>query len=116
MLEPHQEGVVPGAGVRIPLIGGLAGVSFLHGTNDGQKSIGLMLMALMGLLPGLYATDPGEDRASYERAVSIANEIEAVVARLEDDERVGARARELRVELEHIKDVAKRDYEQSPFV
>ncbi len=114
MLEPHRDGVVPAAGVRGPLIGGLVGVSFLHGTNDGQKSIGLMLMVLMGLLPGLYAIDPVEDRASYEHAVKIANEIEAVVVRLKSNELLAERASELEAELEHIKSVALRDFQNSP--
>ncbi len=114
MLEPHREGVVPGRGVRGPLIGGLIGVSFLHGTNDGQKSIGLMLMVLMGLLPGLYAIDPVSDRKSYEHAVTVANDIESVVMRFGEHEVLGPRATELMAELEHIKQVAKRDFEAAP--
>jgi len=114
MLEPHTEGVIPPVGVRGPLIGGLVGVSVLHGTNDGQKSIGLMLMVLMGLMPGLYAIDPVKDQASYEHAVAITEEIESVVVRLQDNEAVGSRARELVQELEHIKEVAKRDFENKP--
>ena len=114
MLEPHKEGVVPPMGVRAPLIGGLLGVSLLHGTNDGQKSIGLMLMVLMGMLPGLYAIDPVKDRASYEHAVMTANEIESVIIPLQEHELLGDRAREVVAELEHIKAVAQRDYEEKP--
>lgn len=114
MLAPHQPGVVPAPGVRGPLIGGLVGVSFLHGTNDGQKSIGLMLMVLMGLLPGLYAIDPVSDRKTYEHAITITNEIESVVERLQEHEVLGPRAKEVVAELEHIKQVAKRDYQESP--
>ena len=114
MLEPHKEGVVPGAGVRVPLIGGLVGVSFLHGTNDGQKSIGLMLMVLMGLMPALYAIDPVKDRESYERAVALSNDVEALMVRLQAHEELAPRAIELQRELEHIKVIAKRDFEAEP--
>ena len=31
------------------------GVSFSHGTNDGQKSIGLIMLTIIGLLPAAYA-------------------------------------------------------------
>lgn len=79
MYKPHQPGKVPSNTVRIPLIGGLIGVSLLHGSNDGQKSIGLMLMVLMGLAPGLYAIDPVKDQPSYQRTITIVEDIESVV-------------------------------------
>jgi inorganic phosphate transporter, PiT family len=31
------------------------GVSFAHGTNDGQKSIGLIMLVVIGLLPSAFA-------------------------------------------------------------
>ena len=31
------------------------GVSFFHGSNDGQKGMGLILLILIGILPGMYA-------------------------------------------------------------
>lgn len=114
MLEPHQEGVLPPTSVRASLIGGLVGVSVLHGTNDGQKSIGLMVMVLMGMLPGLYAIDPVHDQASYQHALAVIEEIESVTRRLESDEAVGPRARRIDQELQHIREVARRDYENAP--
>ncbi len=35
------------------------GVSFAHGTNDGQKGIGLLMLVLMTMLPNDYAMGPG---------------------------------------------------------
>lgn len=34
------------------------GVSFAHGSNDGQKGIGLIMLILIGLLPAQYALNP----------------------------------------------------------
>jgi PiT family inorganic phosphate transporter len=34
------------------------GVSFAHGTNDGQKSIGLIMLVIIGLFPALFALNP----------------------------------------------------------
>jgi PiT family inorganic phosphate transporter len=34
------------------------GVSFGHGSNDGQKGMGLLLLILIGILPGMYALNP----------------------------------------------------------
>jgi PiT family inorganic phosphate transporter len=35
-----------------------SGVSFAHGTNDGQKSIGLIMLTIIGLFPAGYALNP----------------------------------------------------------
>jgi PiT family inorganic phosphate transporter len=31
------------------------GVSFAHGSNDGQKGLGVMMLILVGIVPGIYA-------------------------------------------------------------
>ena len=51
-----------------PLIRGLlvltcTGVSFFHGSNDGQKGMGLIMLILVGLLPASYALNSGTDVA-----------------------------------------------------
>ena len=33
-------------------------VRFFHGTNDGQKSIGLIMLTIIGLMPATYAWNP----------------------------------------------------------
>ncbi len=33
------------------------GVSFAHGSNDGQKGMGLIMLILVGIIPGSYALD-----------------------------------------------------------
>lgn len=33
------------------------GVSFSHGSNDGQKGVGLIMMILIGIVPGYFALD-----------------------------------------------------------
>jgi inorganic phosphate transporter, PiT family len=35
-----------------------SGVSFAHGTNDGQKSIGLIMLTIIGIFPATYALNP----------------------------------------------------------
>ncbi|SDH76037.1 inorganic phosphate transporter [Alloyangia pacifica] len=107
--RPHAEGVRPPGGIRLSLIAGAAGVSFLHGSNDGQKSIGLMLMALMGLAPGVFAIDPVRHEASYSRTLEVIAELRDVVdAHLTDPE--VPRAALYRAQLLHLRDVADRDF------
>jgi len=43
--------------VRAVLISTCSGVSFAHGSNDGQKGVGLLMLILIGILPADYALD-----------------------------------------------------------
>lgn len=43
--------------VRLLLVFTCTGVSFAHGSNDGQKGMGLITLILVGILPGIYALD-----------------------------------------------------------
>ncbi len=52
--EP-QPGRVPPLWIRTLLVLTCTGVSFAHGSNDGQKGMGLIMLVLIGLVPGLYA-------------------------------------------------------------
>jgi PiT family inorganic phosphate transporter len=61
----HDPNLYKPAGDRAPiwwmrgiLILTCTGVSFAHGTNDGQKSIGLIMLTIIGLFPALFALNP----------------------------------------------------------
>jgi inorganic phosphate transporter, PiT family len=47
--------------IRVLLILTCAGVSFAHGSNDGQKGMGLIMLILVGIIPSIYALDLGGD-------------------------------------------------------
>ena len=79
-VPPVGEDQPPGW-IRMVLIGTCGGVSFAHGSNDGQKGMGLLLLVLIGFFPIHYAltvNDPhrapevyaaaGELRADYQQA------------------------------------------------
>jgi phosphate/sulfate permease len=53
-VPPEGEDQPPGW-VRTVLIGTCGGVSFAHGSNDGQKGMGLLLLVLIGFFPLHYA-------------------------------------------------------------
>jgi phosphate/sulfate permease len=44
--------------VRLALIGTSSGVSLAHGSNDGQKGVGLIMLILIALMPGHFALRP----------------------------------------------------------
>jgi len=52
--EPTAE-TPPPAWIRALLIFTCTGVSFLHGSNDGQKGMGLIMLILIGTVPTAYA-------------------------------------------------------------
>lgn len=47
--------------IRALLIATCTGVSIAHGSNDGQKGMGLILLILIGILPGTYALNMDEN-------------------------------------------------------
>ncbi len=113
MFAPHQPGVKPSKGIRYSLIGGAAGVSLLHGSNDGQKSIGLMMMVLMGLAPGLYAINPASDQQTYIDTMAAIEETMDVVEELQDNPNIPS-AHKVVVELADVKELAMRSHDDNP--
>lgn len=53
-MEP-KDGVPPPTWIRGLLIFTCTGVSFAHGSNDGQKGMGLIMLILIGTVPTAYA-------------------------------------------------------------
>jgi PiT family inorganic phosphate transporter len=70
--------------MRAVLILTCTGVSFSHGTNDGQKSIGLIMLTIIGLFPAVYALNP-EAGQSLSELPNIAREVEPLVERYGND-------------------------------
>jgi phosphate/sulfate permease len=74
LYHPPDEDDSPPRWVRWVLLGTCGGVSFAHGSNDGQKGMGLILLALIGFLPMHYALDlnhPTRARGVREAAVAV---------------------------------------------
>ncbi|WP_297514941.1 inorganic phosphate transporter [uncultured Caulobacter sp.] len=55
LYEEPKAGVKPPLWIRGLLIFTCTGVSFAHGSNDGQKGMGLIMLILIGTLPTAYA-------------------------------------------------------------
>ncbi len=58
LFEPPKEHQAPVWWLRGLLILTCTSVSFSHGTNDGQKSIGLIMLTIIGLMPATFALNP----------------------------------------------------------
>jgi PiT family inorganic phosphate transporter len=57
LFEPPHGQQPPPWWIRCLLVFTCTGVSFAHGSNDGQKGIGLIMLVLIGVLPGAYAVN-----------------------------------------------------------
>jgi inorganic phosphate transporter, PiT family len=83
--------------IRAILIFTCGGVSFAHGSNDGQKGMGLILLVLIGFLPFHYAMDltgPEKAEATYNAAVEaraiLEKDPEATPNMMQDVDRIAA--------------------------
>src|SRR5580704_12007945 len=52
--------------IRALLVFTCTGVSFAHGSNDGQKGMGLIMLILIGILPMTFAVDLTSSQVSIE--------------------------------------------------
>ena len=59
LFTPPERGVPPPLWIRAILVLTCTGVSFAHGSNDGQKGMGLVMLILIGLVPSVYAVNLG---------------------------------------------------------
>ncbi len=76
--------------IRLLLIGTCTGVSFFHGSNDGQKGMGLIMLILIGTVPTAYALNHAVTADQVKVFVTDAQRAQAVLAAHGDDGAAGA--------------------------
>jgi PiT family inorganic phosphate transporter len=74
--EPDKDKAPP-SWIRAILITTCSGVSFFHGSNDGQKGMGLVLLILVGILPGTYALKMDESPEKVRTVMTEAHQAAA---------------------------------------
>jgi len=72
--------------MRSILIATCSGVSLAHGTNDGQKSIGLIMLTIIGLMPASFALNPRASDGLHDLP-GIVRLAEPLVERYGDDQK-----------------------------
>lgn len=68
-----EKGQPPPLWIRSILVLTCTGVSFAHGSNDGQKGMGLLMLILIGLVPSIYAVNlalPPEEIRQFEASTT----------------------------------------------
>ena len=63
LFKEPKKNAPPPPWIRSILLLTCTGVSFFHGQNDGQKGVGLVMLILIGIVPGYFALNTGFDTA-----------------------------------------------------
>lgn len=61
--------------VRGILIFTCTGVSFAHGSNDGQKGMGLIMLILIGVMPAQFALNMNDNKSNVEATIKAAKDL-----------------------------------------
>ncbi len=62
--KPEDNDKKPPFWIRMTLIGTCTSVSYSHGSNDGQKGVGLVMIILISLLPAKFALDSSKNQSN----------------------------------------------------
>ncbi len=79
LYRPADEKKAPPLWVRGLLILTCTGVSFFHGSNDGQKGMGLLMLILVGVLPGLFALNLSTDAKAIANLAAMSRSVAPII-------------------------------------
>jgi PiT family inorganic phosphate transporter len=94
--------------IRALLVLTCTGVSFAHGSNDGQKGMGLIMLILVGTVPTAYALNHTVTTRQVETFVAVSHQTSDAVSHYVDSNAVVGDSGE---ELEHF--VSSREFHPS---
>ena len=66
--------------IRVILFATCTAVSFFHGSNDGQKGVGLIMLILIGMLPFQFALNPGYNASEVAKTALAAQRMQAIIS------------------------------------
>jgi len=92
--EPHKRKPPP-LWIRLILILTCTLVSFFHGSNDGQKGVGLIMLILIGVVPTYFALDVAKNPLDVRASLA---QVETVMRRI-DPAGLGAKDQQLLADM-----------------
>lgn len=81
LFRPPEGDKPPTWWVRGLLVLTCTGVSFSHGSNDGQKGMGLVMLILIGIVPGVFAVNPSFGGQSLTAFTTSSQATQAIIAK-----------------------------------
>ena len=108
LYEPPKGDQPPVWWMRAVLILTCTGVSFAHGANDGQKSIGLIMLVIIGLMPTAFAVNLDMEEAKIAQVAKALPRAADLIEKYGDDQKAlgVAAARKLAGTFAGIKSVS----------
>jgi PiT family inorganic phosphate transporter len=94
LYEAPVNGEPPPFWIRALLIFTCTGVSFAHGSNDGQKGMGLIMLILIGTVPTTYALNRAVTPSQTQDFLAVSQQTVQVVSRYVDPSAVVADPRD----------------------
>ena len=82
LFQPPAKDQPPPWWIRILLWCTCGGVSFFHGSNDGQKGMGLVVLILVGIVPAQFALNPASTPQTVHAIVHTSETIQPQLAQL----------------------------------
>ena len=78
--------------IRLLLIGTCGGVSYFHGSNDGQKGMGLIMLILVGTVPTAYALNHAVGTREVQDFAAVSTQVAGVLSNYVDPSAVPSTA------------------------
>ena len=78
--------------IRLLLIGTCGGVSYFHGSNDGQKGMGLIMLILVGTVPTAYALNHAVGPKEVQTFAAVSTQVAGVLSNYVDPSAVPSTA------------------------
>jgi inorganic phosphate transporter, PiT family len=69
--------------IRLLLIGTCGGVSYFHGSNDGQKGMGLIMLILVGTVPTAYALNHTVSAQEVQTFAAVSTQVAGALSNYE---------------------------------
>jgi PiT family inorganic phosphate transporter len=79
LFEPAKKDTPPPLGIRALLVLTCTGVSYAHGSNDGQKGMGLIMLILIGVVPGAFALNMHTDAAALHQIATESQQVSVIL-------------------------------------
>jgi PiT family inorganic phosphate transporter len=80
LYEAPKADAPPPFWIRCLLVGTCTGVSFAHGSNDGQKGMGLIMLILIGTVPTAYALNHAVGYSQVQDFVAVSEQAAKVLS------------------------------------
>jgi inorganic phosphate transporter, PiT family len=92
LFQPPAKDQPPPWWIRILLWGTCGGVSFFHGSNDGQKGMGLVVLILVGIIPAHFALNPASTPETLHAITQNSDKVSLSIAKMAPNPITGQQA------------------------